>query len=74
MRVKADAPFVSDLALIRGMVDELGEQEIKQFSRILQNNLQKRMPTGTMDGQTFKVVESAWSGRATKLMGAADAN
>lgn len=56
---KGDAIMAQEMRDLRSLVAEMPQSHQQQFESIIQNRIMKRMaPTGTMDGQTFKQVES----------------
>lgn len=57
LNFKADTQFVEEIQGLRDLAAELPDPQYKHFEKILQNKLFHRMPTGTMDGKTFKGVE-----------------
>lgn len=69
LNFKADQQFIEEISNLREVASELPEPQLKQFEKILQNKLFHRMPTGTMDGQTFKGVDSELSRLAKGYMG-----
>lgn len=59
LQYQADQTFKAELANIMQMAKELPDPQFKQFASIIKNKLAARMSqAGTMDGQTFKGVES----------------
>lgn len=66
-RFKVDAQFATDVANLKGMVKALPDQQAAQFDAILNQRVGKRLsPTGTMDGETFKDVESELTNLANR--------
>lgn len=58
-RFKVDPQFASDLTELGSMVSEMPQSQAGQFKKIVENRVLKRLqPNGTMDGETFKQVES----------------
>lgn len=56
---QADQQFVDDVVNLRQMASFLPEKEFAQFEKVLQQKIGPKLgPGGTMDGQTFKGVES----------------
>lgn len=56
---KGDAILADEMKDLRTLVSEMPASHQQQFENILANRVMRRMqPTGTMDGQTFKQVES----------------
>lgn len=72
MTWKADGPFVQGINNLRGLASSLPEREAKQFEAILTKNLQQMSQGGTMDGQTFKLVEGNLGKEAKGFIGATD--
>jgi len=58
---KADQQVSDDLTRIRGMVANIGEPEAKQFNSILSWMQNKITPSGLMNGESLKEVESELS-------------
>jgi hypothetical protein len=59
LQFKADTQFGEELSNIQKMVTNLPEADLKQFERIIKNQLINKMtPQGNMAGETFKSVES----------------
>ena len=56
---KGDQILATEMQDLRNLVSEMPASHQQQFENILRNRVLQRMqPTGTMDGQTFKQVES----------------
>jgi len=56
---RGDPILATEMQDLRDMVSEMPAGHQQQFENILRNRVLQRMqPTGTMDGQTFKQVES----------------
>lgn len=74
---QADHQLVSDVANLRQMASFLPDKEFAQFEKVLQQKIGTKLgPNGTMDGETFKTVESELSRLAKdyKKDSSADAN
>ena len=55
----ADQQLADDFHSLGGLVREMPPPQAQQFRAIFQNRVMQRLqPTGTMDGQTFKQVDS----------------
>lgn len=70
LRFQIDGQFQAELGNLRSMAADLPEQQAARFETLLRNKLFKRLePSGTMDGQTLKGVESELSRIAKGLKG-----
>lgn len=58
LRWKADQKFVSEVGKIASMAQSLPPDKKTQFQRIMANELLPRIQGGTMDGLSFKQMES----------------
>jgi len=68
-----DAQFTQEFATVQKMAQGLGAQEQKKFQSIIADAMSKASPNGSMDGATFKIVESKLSKEASKFTGSTDA-
>lgn len=77
LNVKADAPFMRELAQTHGMVQTgaLAPTAVQAFNRILTNDvLPKLQGQGAMTGQTLKAVESDLGQQISRLSASTDAD
>jgi hypothetical protein len=58
LRWKADPKFVGEFKKIAGMAQSLPPDKYTQFQRVMENELIPRVRGGTMDGISFKELES----------------
>jgi hypothetical protein len=68
-----DQQFTTEFANIQQMAKGLGAQEQNKFNAIISDVMSKASPNGSMDGATFKIVESKLSKEASKFAGSSDA-
>ena len=74
VKFKLDQELGDDIAKLRSMASELPPAQREQFNNIVQNRVTARLePTGTMDGQTLKQVESELRVQADTYRTSADA-
>jgi hypothetical protein len=68
IQFRADNGFAQDLDNLRVLVSEMPRDEARQFAAILKNRVVQRLGrAGTMDGETFKIVESELSQKSRQL-------
>lgn len=73
LNFQRDFKYQADIANLRSMAKEMPPGFADQFENILQNRVDKRMPTNTMDGKTMKQVESELNTLATPYKSSSDA-
>lgn len=67
-------PFHQDMQQLATLVSEMPGPQRDQFGSIISNRVMQRLqPTGTMDGQTFKQVESELTNYASQYRSSSDA-
>lgn len=73
MSFKPDQQFNTEYANLQNMAQGLGDKERAKFTSVMNDVLSKISPNGSMDGETFKIVESKLNQEAKKFSGSADA-
>ena len=59
VRFRADWDLANDFRQLQQLVSEMPPDQVRQYSNIARNRVWQRLqPTGTMDGRTFKQLES----------------
>ncbi len=70
---KPDQKFASDLTNLKQMASNLAPTEAKRFDSILNEHMSKVSPNGSMNGETYKILESSLANDIKKFSGATDA-
>lgn len=73
MSFHADNTFNTELANLRAMAQNLAPNEAARFDRIINQHLSKLSPNGGMQGETYKILESALRTDAQNFSASPDA-
>lgn len=74
MRLQADQQLATDLTNLAQLATELPATQASRFRQVLDQTVLKRMPTGTADGETVKVIQSKLGGLARNYTRSGDAD
>lgn len=73
LSMMADPDFTQEISALKQAATEMAPDQEKQFLRIIEGRLEKRLANGVMDGQTLKQVESELGKKASAYAGSSDA-
>lgn len=74
VQFRADQNLANDFNNLRQLAGEMPPDQVRQFNNIAIGRVYKRLqPTGTMDGRTFKQVESELTHKAAGMHSSGDA-
>lgn len=74
LRLQADQQLGTDLTNLAQLATELPAAQASRFRQVLDQTVLKRMPTGTADGETVKVIQSKLGSLARNYTRSGDAD